>query len=1214
MNGFVLPLWRRAFEHLVKWVTVAIAPLVPAVALGQQDVGPPRPFVVSEGPVGPVQALAFSPDSRLLYAAGLDKVVHLWNLTPDERGQDRAAYVRELRWEISRGGRGALLATAVSPDGTLLAGGGMSARDAGGNLALWDTGKGEVLQSLPKVLPLNSEQAANSPGHVRGQTIQSLDFSPDGRRLASVDTLGEAWLWTFAGGDWTGTPIVGGGQPTDGRLQLSWIDRDHVAIPDSSPRDDARAHVWRVAGRPVQVAQTPPHTHGVRSLAAHPASGRWATGDGAGRISVWDRTQLQAPVTEFGAQEKGQFGAAYDLSFLDSDRLVVLREPRLADEKSKVPQVEVGAKIELWHIPTRRLIDERILSRDFNANACAASPDGRWIAVHGPEQDAILLFRVSPDGGPGQKPLSADPTLVLSSRGVHVSAVAFEKTVAGQPKRLGLTRTRNPDPKPQFDPNATFDLGTLELSPLPQPPPAYVSPDEFRGGWNVMDMRYEFVGGQRESVVVLNHPIQGITRIELDPVQQKKPISYCFIPDAAGKPYAIAIGTDYEFGVYVYRLPVGREQPELIRYFRDHTGGVTSLGVSPDGQLLASAAADQTVKIWSLKHLIRGQNPFVRAPAWGADFQFRNGQVVVTAVQPEGIAAARQFQVGDVVTELGWTETRGTQAPVNRSSQRADEIFSVLSGAFSGGRVELWESHLLTIQRGGQREPVKLLVVPAWEPLATLFVDRQEEWVMFTPAGFFQASPAEGPDLLGWQVNRGPGFTPRVANAQELRRELEQPAKVKSIFVSFERPAAALPVSTALKGSPEVKVESPRLTQTLAHGESYEMSASAILPGAQNLESFQFEVFVNSLIKEPKVEEVRPGEVRLTWSAEGSRTLNDVRVRVFQREEGKLRLVAESPKLRFASTKVGAVPLPPMRINLVTIACQEYTGERVKKLNFTVSDAKRIKQALVEASQHSHSRFKLNRTYHLENGDVSAASVQALLTKVTRDLQQDRATEDDLLVIGLTGHGVEVDSDFYFLPLSIQEGASDDALKANAKKVGITWEHILAPIASLGCRKLLIVDACQSGGLAQTQGPVYRDARNQGTLVMTASSANESALEDEIFGGGLFTDSLVTGLKSSGEGGFLQADGYLLEVDEDETIRALKSSFTTLSGRAEKNRDNVLTLSELAVFSRMRVTSRSDQQQNPCFATTRRLREDEVYLTDSITDSKTSPTTVPPGR
>ena len=74
-------------------------------------------------------------------------------------------------------------AMALSPDGKILASGGCGQVTAGacdqGEVRLWDVASGRIVGE-----PLAHEF-----------TVESLEFSPDGKTLAAGDTLGRITLW-----------------------------------------------------------------------------------------------------------------------------------------------------------------------------------------------------------------------------------------------------------------------------------------------------------------------------------------------------------------------------------------------------------------------------------------------------------------------------------------------------------------------------------------------------------------------------------------------------------------------------------------------------------------------------------------------------------------------------------------------------------------------------------------------------------------------------------------------------------------------------------------------------------------------------------------------------------------------------------------------------------------------------------------------------------
>ena len=63
-------------------------------------------------------------------------------------------------------------------------------------------------------------------------------------------------------------------------------------------------------------------------------------------------------------------------------------------------------------------------------------------------------------------------------------------------------------------------------------------------------------------------------------------------------------------------------------------------------------------------------------------------------------------------------------------------------------------------------------------------VDRHDDWVIFTPEGYFDASAAEGQFLFGWQLNRGRDQTPQFEPASHLQKVYERPGIINRILAA----------------------------------------------------------------------------------------------------------------------------------------------------------------------------------------------------------------------------------------------------------------------------------------------------------------------------------------------------------------------------------------------------------------------------------------------
>lgn len=1041
----------------------------------------PHALVTAGGPTGLTRTITFSPDGQQFVTGGDDKVLRVWSL--EQRGESRfvdSTITQRFFWEVSRGPGGSIEASAISPDGKMLAFGGFSARDARSDISVYDLETRELIRVL------------TSPDFA-GLHIFFLAFSGDGRKLVAGTDTGAMSVWDTRTWERTSIEIAHAGNP-ELIQRMQFVTATKFVVPIRINNLEWRLEL-RDINAPNQVLRTLRRAHVgfVTAIAKDPASDQWASADAIGNVFIWDGTSnpreflLRDGMKDDGASERQRRRTVRSLAF-DGEGRIFLTTQR---ERTR----PAPAIAEVWSTSRRTKIDEIVLSHSLDSLASACDPHGNFFVTTSGENNDIAIFELrDQEGSISEKPLSSTRRVSKASRGIKPRHIAFDadSTYKIAISERALTSQQASDLSNYL---FAFDLSAHELVEQS------AAPSALRDSSNRQSWKLSVSNGGRTINIHRTERDAGV--IELDVRRHGTYRSHCWLVDADDEVYGIAIGTGGVNGIFLYALP--REgKCRLMRYCRDHQGAILSMSVSHDGKYLASSASDETVKVWSLDGLRRRHDEFDRFDAWGAVFQRRDADLLALEVSPGSIAERRGIREGDSIVRVRYVGNEGEVVE-----------FEPTKMLRSLETIPLWRSIQISVIQDGVANRVLMKV--AWQPILTLFIDRDREWIAWTPEGIYDAS-VSGDSVVRWVFNREYGEQPDVITSDRLRNDLEKPKVMQNLLGqgnlsdAFDVAGVAKPdsnqtlIAKAAERLPIIEIISPLSGQKLGVDDPLVINASLTFPDKAAQERYNNVCFVNGVAL-VETERVDKGlKTQLVWRADKvSGPLGRVSVVAMDEYTG-----ASS---RFAKADVyvrSDFRPPPFKVHMVTLTGDNYREHGLWSDLHGSENANRFTQAVTKAAAGPY--FDMGSVTSLKNIEITPTRLGDLVSTIASD---DEIKSNDLLIVYVGGHGVEMSGDYFFVPAV---PGMKDGEEETVRRHGISW-RLLREFGRVRCRKIFLLDTCRApiNKHSVSRKASVRPLQQFDSLVMTGPQQGQRTFE--LPGGkSIFTMALVEGLGGRADG------------------------------------------------------------------------------------------------
>ncbi len=889
-------------------------------------------------------------------------------------------------------------------------------------------------------------------------SISSAVFSHDGKYLLSAGSSGEIKLWEVETGREIKTLLGHSYELTS----LAFSHDDRYLLSGSV---DKTIKLWDVStGKEIRTFHG--HMERVKSVAFSP-DGKTAASLDSKEIKLWDIKTGREIKSFQGNEHFGKdFIAIWSMIFSPDSKYLV--------------SISVGGKIVAWEVSSGAKIVQIDKFELFNAispDLLGFSSDGKVIVRGINEIIFVDLFA------------KKAKTIPVKSYVIDVSQ--DEKYVLCGMGDLEL-----------------FDLNTgKKVRDLQRPPSkdgmglfkAYFSPDNkfilLYGSENILKLYDRATGNELRS----------------------------FKSEVKSPSSAVAFSKDGKYAVST--LSSNETKESVIQLWNLHKAGL-------DGDINKTKQHEQIMRMYKEVEKSKDEEVYKKAKKLNEEIEYYNyasGTIFHDKNSNKSYRVDSPFRTNTIIfyeahkDELGitvWDKAR----EINKFSAHTAEITAyalsdkyVLTGSkdktiklfeFPSGRyIRTFAGHLgqiigLTFSPDGKYilsaskdGTTRLWDVSTGKEIAQFISLKDDEWIVLTPEGYFNAS-ANGAKHLNVGVGN------KVYSIDNFYEKFFNPVYVASVLQGKKVEAVA-DIRKGVLTPPDVKIISPE-PNTSFSTDTINVTVSAKDTGG-GIDEIRLYHNGKAIGEDTRAVKIVPkgNEAIKTYTVtlvDGANTFRAVGFSKDRTESNPYELIVNL-----------AAPQKEVSLYILAVGINEYKNPALN-LNYAEPDAKGIADFFKQKGKGLFKNVEIKEIYNEQ------ATKEIIISKLS---QLQNTNPQDAVLIYLAGHGENINDKWYFIPHELTYPERE----ADVKTKGISSDELAGYIKSIKAQKiLLLIDACKSGAvLVAFRGFEDRKAlsqlsRSTGVHIVAASTKDQFAAEVKELGHGVFTYILLEGLKGKAAG------------------------------------------------------------------------------------------------